>query len=236
MPRLRHGIYAILDLDRIGPRLPADGRAEQDLIAAYTAAAVDNGAIAVQLRAKGWPPRGLQFAAAIGRMLAVAAGRAAVICNDALVAAQPHAGKPGLGVHVGQDDLAPATVRAALGDDGLVGLSTHTLAQVAAAKRQPIDYLGFGPIRPTDGKATEDAIVGVEGLRAAAALTAKPVIAIGGLTLDDVAAVHGAGAWGMAVIGAWLGPAGRPFDPGEAGVAMALLHATWVATAAEARS
>src|SRR6185295_1457198 len=103
------------------------------------------------------------------------------------------------GVHVGQEDLPPPAARALVGPDALVGLSTHTEAQIDAALDQPISYLAVGPIFGTSTKATGYDAVGLERVRYAAG-TARVVVAIGGITLETIADVIEAGATSAAVI------------------------------------
>jgi thiamine-phosphate pyrophosphorylase len=108
------------------------------------------------------------------------------------------------GVHLGQDDLAYAYARRLLGPDKLIGLSTHNADQVKDAARLQPDYIGFGPIFIPGSKADHDPIVGLEGLRQVRPLTTLPMFAIGGIQVDDVEDVMGAGANGVAVISAIL--------------------------------
>lgn len=103
------------------------------------------------------------------------------------------------GVHVGQDDLPVAAARAIVGPDRWVGVSTHTLEQVREADATPADYLAFGPIFPTSTKSPADPTVGVDSLHRARELTRKPLVAIGGITLDRAAEVWRAGADSVAV-------------------------------------
>jgi thiamine-phosphate pyrophosphorylase len=107
------------------------------------------------------------------------------------------------GVHVGQDDLAPAAVRRLVGDAAVVGLSTHTPGQWEAAVRQPISYVAAGPVFGTVTKVTGHEAIGLESVRAAARCAGNaglPLVAIGGITLERVAGVIGAGAGSVAVI------------------------------------
>jgi thiamine-phosphate pyrophosphorylase len=104
------------------------------------------------------------------------------------------------GVHVGQDDLGVEEARAICGAGRWVGVSTHTLEQVAAADRTSADYVAFGPIYATTTKQNPDAVVGTELLRQARRLTRKPLVAIGGITLERAAEVFGAGADSLAVV------------------------------------
>ena len=103
------------------------------------------------------------------------------------------------GVHVGQDDLPVAAARAIVGSDCWVGCSTHTLEQVREADATPADYIAFGPIFSTTTKAAPDPTVGIEGLRRARALTRKPLVAIGGIRLEQAEDVWRAGADSVAV-------------------------------------
>ena len=111
------------------------------------------------------------------------------------------------GVHVGQDDLPVESARALLGPGKLIGYSTHVLEQVREADRSTADYIAFGPIFPTASKENPDAVVGLEGLREARKATGKPLVAIGGITLENARAVIEAGADSVAVI---RGLAGAP--------------------------
>jgi thiamine-phosphate pyrophosphorylase len=126
--------------------------------------------------------------------------RAAFILNDrADFAALLHTG-----IHVGQDDLAPADVRRLIGPHALLGFSTHNPDQIAAAEAELIDYLAFGPVFPTASKERPDPTVGLETLKAVRVLTAKPLVAIGGITLENLLAVRRAGADSVAIIAALL--------------------------------
>lgn len=105
------------------------------------------------------------------------------------------------GVHLGQEDMPVGAARALLGRDAVIGLSTHTLEQVEAAARLPIDYIAFGPIFPTTTKSNPDKVVGLELLRQARRLAPDlPIVAIGGITLDNFQAVLDAGATSVAII------------------------------------
>ena len=106
------------------------------------------------------------------------------------------------GVHLGQEDLPMKMARAIMGEKRLIGVSTHTDAQVTTATRDGADYLGFGPIFPPGSKRDHDPVVGVEGLRRIRRLTPLPVFAIGGITAGQVRPIIEAGADGIAVISA----------------------------------
>jgi thiamine-phosphate pyrophosphorylase len=124
-----------------------------------------------------------------------------VVINDrADVAAMADAA----GVHVGQEDLPAADARRIVGADRVVGLSTHTVAQLERALTQPVDYVAIGPVFATGTKDTGYAAVGVAMVARAAALArprGMPVVAIGGITLATAPRVLAAGAASVAVIG-----------------------------------
>jgi thiamine-phosphate pyrophosphorylase len=104
------------------------------------------------------------------------------------------------GVHVGQDDVAVADARRLVGPDRLVGLSTHSPAQIDAAGAEPaLDYIGVGPVHATPTKPGR-AAVGLELVAYAAANARTPFFAIGGIDAGNVAAVRGAGADRIAVV------------------------------------
>jgi thiamine-phosphate pyrophosphorylase len=105
------------------------------------------------------------------------------------------------GLHLGQDDLPPAAARRIVGTATMIGFSTHNEAQLRAAAQEPADYLALGPIFGTASKANPDPTVGLEGLRKLRALTARPLVAIGGITRENAGAVLKAGADSVAVIG-----------------------------------
>ena len=104
------------------------------------------------------------------------------------------------GVHVGQDDLSPESVRGIIGPDRWLGVSTHNAEQLRDADRTSADYLAIGPVFSTSSKDKPDPEVGLEGVRRARALTRKPLVAIGGITRSNAASVIEAGADSVAVI------------------------------------
>ena len=104
------------------------------------------------------------------------------------------------GVHVGQDDLLPESVRGIIGPERWLGVSTHNPEQVQEADRTSADYLAIGPVFSTSSKDRPDPVVGLEGVRRARQLTRKPLVAIGGITRGNAASVIEAGADSVAVI------------------------------------
>jgi thiamine-phosphate pyrophosphorylase len=104
------------------------------------------------------------------------------------------------GVHVGQDDLSPESVRKIIGPNRWLGVSTHNPEQLAEADKTSADYIAIGPVFATSSKENPDPVVGLEGVRRARALTRKPLVAIGGITRANAAAVIEAGSDSVAVI------------------------------------
>jgi thiamine-phosphate pyrophosphorylase len=104
------------------------------------------------------------------------------------------------GVHVGQDDLLPESVRSIIGTGRWLGVSTHNPEQIQEADRTSADYLAIGPVFSTSSKDKPDPVVGLEGVRRARQLTRKPLVAIGGITRGNAASVIKAGADSVAVI------------------------------------
>lgn len=113
------------------------------------------------------------------------------------------------GVHLGQGDpgfdrVAELRERARARDGARplrVGISTHDLPQLRAALLQAPDYVAFGPVYPTPSKANPDPTVGLAGLADACRVASRPLVAIGGLTVERAAAAVGVGASMVAVIG-----------------------------------
>lgn len=105
------------------------------------------------------------------------------------------------GVHVGQEDLGVEAARAVIGAQKLVGVSTHNLEQFQRAAATSADYVAVGPVFSTSTKANPDPVIGTEFIRRVRALTEKPIVAIGGITLERAAEVIQAGADTVAVIG-----------------------------------
>ncbi|MGH9343724.1 MAG: thiamine phosphate synthase [Terriglobia bacterium] len=112
------------------------------------------------------------------------------------------------GVHLGQEDLPAAHARSFLPKSKILGLSTHSVAQVEAADQAPVDYIAFGPIFTTGSKEKPEPVVGLQGLVEARKATPKPLVAIGGITLENARSVINAGADSVAVISALLSAEG----------------------------
>ena len=159
----------------------------------------EGGATVVQLREK--HASALEFYEQAKAALAVAKKRGVqVIINDradiALALGAP-------GVHLGQDDLPPEAARRLLGDDAIIGYSTHSVSQIQAAAKLPIDYFAIGPIFPTSTKENPDPVVGLEGVQLAReAIGERPLVGIGGISPTNAINVIRAGADAVALIGA----------------------------------
>lgn len=100
---------------------------------------------------------------------------------------------------MGQHDLGVEEARAIVGQDKWVGVSTHSLNQLDTAEKTSANYIAFGPIFPTASKENPDPVVGLELLRQARQHTRKPLVAIGGITLERAADTFRAGADSLAV-------------------------------------
>jgi thiamine-phosphate pyrophosphorylase len=182
------GLYAIADAQVLAAR----GVALKDFAQQLCAAGVE----LVQYRDKAGSRQNVLHAAAI--LCEAFAGTAAkLIMND----------RSGLavlagfdGVHVGQSDLSPDDARRVVGPSRIVGVSTHTDDQVRAADLTSANYIAIGPVFATGTKLNPDPTVGLDGVRRARALTAKPLVAIGGITRANSRSVIEAGADSVAVV------------------------------------
>lgn len=105
------------------------------------------------------------------------------------------------GVHVGQSDMAPQDVRRLM-PGALIGLSIESWQQMHEAERAPVDYYGISPVFATSSKADAAPALGLAGLQQLRRMTARPLVAIGGIQVGNVAAVMAAGADGVAVVSA----------------------------------
>jgi thiamine-phosphate pyrophosphorylase len=165
------------------------------------AVAADGGADTVQFREKRDRPTAelTRMACAIRERLD---GCTLLIVNDRVnVAAESQAD----GVHLGAGDPDPVQAREMLGDTALIGATANHLAQARSAARGPIDYLGVGPVFGTESKQNPAPTLGLDGLRRVVRSVDRPVIAIGNITTERVAAVFETGAYGVAVLSAVVG-------------------------------
>lgn len=168
-------------------------------------AAVAGGAGVVQVRSKPIAARALtELTAAVAEAVNAVNPRATVLVDDRVdVALAVRArGVPVHGVHVGQDDLPVRDVRALLGPDAVIGLTTGTMELVRAAHdvADALDYLGCGPFRATPTKDSGRAPIGLAGYPDLVAASPVPLVAIGDVTADDAADLAAAGVDGVAVV------------------------------------
>lgn len=166
-------------------------------------AAVRGGVTMVQLRDK-QASDGEMIDQARRLKAALAGSGVPLIINDRLTVAL-ESGADGL--HMGQDDGEVAAARAALGEEAILGLSVQTPEQMARVDAERLDYLGLGAVLATSSKRSRTRPLGFEGLARLAAASPLPAVAIGGLKAEHTAAVHEAGAQGLAVISAICGHA-----------------------------
>lgn len=162
----------------------------------FAEALLEGGARILQLRHKEHYSRAVFETASEIAVLCLKAGARLVIDDRADIAALLDAG-----VHLGQNDLPPRLARRVLGDERILGFSTHNEEQLRAAAEEPADYLAIGPVFETFSKENPDPALGLERLAVVRALTEKPLVAIGGITRGQAQAVLRAGADSIAVIG-----------------------------------
>ena len=182
-------LHAIVDVD-------ASARARLDPLD-VARAFLHGGARFLQLRAKTLGSRA--FLELADACVAHAHARGAtIIINDRVDIARISRAD---GVHVGQDDQPPAAARTLLGEDAIIGFSTHTVEQINAAVREPVSYVAVGPVFGTASKDTGFDAVGLSLVKTAARMAGRlPVVAIGGVTMDNASSVLAAGAASVAVI------------------------------------
>ena len=177
-------LYAILDVTAVD----SEARIPEML--------AENGIGLIQVRDKNASSRAV-FEASKGLVARLSPENVRVIINDRPdIAAMVGAG----GVHVGQEDLPVEEARKICGPSRWVGVSTHNLEQFRAAAASSADYIAVGPIFSTATKANPDPVVGIEFLGAVRPLTRKPLVAIGGITIESAESVYRAGADSIAAI------------------------------------
>jgi thiamine-phosphate pyrophosphorylase len=186
------------ELPRIYPILDSESLEARGLgLETGAAALLEGGARILQIRHKPHWRREV-FEAAIGVARLCREAGAQLIVNDRADFAMLLEA----GLHVGQNDLAPGDARKLMGQAAMLGFSSHSADQLAAAAAEPVDYVALGPVFATASKRNPDAIVGVEAVRRCRALLSKPLVAIGGITLANAHEVLTAGADSVAVIAA----------------------------------
>ena len=192
MPHLKlPRVYPILDTESLDRRRIA--------MATAAAALLEGGAGILQIRHKGHWSRDFFAAARAVARLCGENGAPLIVDDRADFALLLEAG-----LHVGQDDLSPRDARKLIGSQATLGFSSHNMAQLVAAGGEPVDYVAIGPIFATTSKRNPDPVVGVEEIRRCRSLIEKPLVAIGGITLENARDVWAAGADSVALIGALL--------------------------------
>jgi len=155
----------------------------------------DGGARLVQVRNKKASARSLFNQ--VESILKRAPADASVIVNDRVDVARITGAA---GVHLGQRDIGVVEARRILGPGQIIGFSTHNLEQALAASKLPADYIAVGPIFPTSTKLNAEPVVGLEKLATICKAVQKPVVAIGGIRLENAAEVLAAGPHSIAVV------------------------------------
>ncbi len=181
-------LYLVVGAQDVGPR---------DLLE-VVAAAVRGGVSLVQLREKTAPDSEVLRSARALKALLAPHG-IPLIVNDRVQVALA-AGAQGL--HVGQDDLAPADARAAMGPDRILGASAGNLEEARYADPALVDYVGVGPVYPTASKADAGAAIGPDGVARLRVAISLPLVAIGGIQQSNAAQVMATGVEGIAVVSA----------------------------------
>ena len=182
----RWGVYVILDRHIAGkPHLE------------IARAAIAGGARVIQLRDKTAPFEELVETGRALRAVTRDAGVTLIVNDNPYLAVEVEAD----GVHLGQNDFPPETARDIVGPEMIVGLSTHNKEQALRAEFEPVDYIGVGPVFPTQSKESEWKPLGVSHVAWVKRTLRLPVVAIGGITLETLGEVVASGADNAAIIG-----------------------------------
>jgi thiamine-phosphate pyrophosphorylase len=184
-----NGIYVI-----------TDGNAAHSHVE-IAAAAIAGGASVIQLREKEIPDRKLLEIAKIIRKLTLDSGTLFVINNRVDIAIACGAD----GVHVGQDDMPASDIRKLIGSEAILGVSTTNVDEAIKAEADGADYIGVGPIFPTMTKTDAGEALGLTTIPTSKQVIRIPLVAIGGISLENVASIASAGANSAAVISAVTG-------------------------------
>lgn len=184
------GLYAIIDSTYLKP----------EEMAGAAVAAIEGGASVLQLRAKGLGGGELLEVARALKKVAANKGVPFIVNDRADIALLSGAD----GVHIGQDDIPLKEARKLLGGDMIIGVSTHNLKEALEAEAVGADYISFGPIFPTSTKKDADVPKGAEHLKELKNKTKLPVVAIGGITGENLAKIVCSGADAAAVISCLL--------------------------------
>jgi thiamine-phosphate pyrophosphorylase len=195
-----------MKLPRVYPILDTESLARAAIsLEAAAAAILEGGAAILQIRHKAHWSREVFDASRQVARLCREAGATLIVDDRADFALLLEAG-----LHVGQDDLSSRDARKLIGSEAILGFSSHNLPQLVAAGGEPVDYVAIGPIFATASKRNPDPVVGVEEIRRCRALIEKPLVAIGGITLENARDVWAAGADSVALIAALLPESATP--------------------------
>lgn len=170
---------------------------EGETLVTRTEEAIDGGVTFVQLREKDLDEENFEKEGRELKELCRKRGVPFVINDNVELAAKLDAD----GVHVGQSDMEALDVRKIIGEDKILGVSAQTVEQAVTAEKHGADYLGVGAVFPTGSK-DDAAEVSYDTLKAICAAVKIPVIAIGGITEENVTELSGSGICGIAVISA----------------------------------
>ena len=157
----------------------------------------ESGCRFVQIREKSAPSREFYEAVVEAVSIANRIGMKIIVNDrvDIAIAAGAH------GVHLGQEDMPAAEARKLLGEEAILGYSTHSVEQALEATKMPVDYIAVGPVYATTTKEDPDPVIGLEGIkRIRSAVGTQKLVAIGGINLDNVSSVISAGADSAAII------------------------------------
>ena len=207
-PRFDLSVYLVTD----GPMTAARG------LVATVAAAAAGGATIVQLREPGTPTRALIERARALKVLLEGAGLPLIVNDRVDVALAIGAD----GVHVGLNDMQPGDARRLLGPDAIIGWSVTGGEDLSSFDPAAVDYVGLGPVFPTTTKSDAAMPLGIAGVCALRPQIPVPVVAIGGITIDNAGETVAAGADGVAVVSAICAAA----DPESAAAGLAAAVAT----------
>jgi len=160
--------------------------------------AITGGADTIQLRQKSGSTREMIQVATEMKEMCAKAGVTFIVNDriDVAIAAKAD------GVHLGQDDFPAPLARELLSKDIIIGGSASTMDEVQKCISDRVDYIGFGPVFPTGSKDDAGPVAGLELLKQVVDTVPLPIIAIGGVSLENVSEVMGTGAHGIAVISA----------------------------------
>jgi thiamine-phosphate pyrophosphorylase len=181
---------------------------------------VDHRVAFIQLRMKGKDPREVYATAELMRRL-TAGSASRFIVND-----YPHiaAAVGADGVHVGRSDMPYEQVRPILGEEAIVGLSTHSPDQTADACRNKPDYIGIGPVWATTTKDIPDPPLGLEGMKRMLSLATVPAVVLGSITAETLVPVLQAGARNFSLVR----PLNRVSEPEKVLVEILRVYDEWM--------